>query len=55
MTDLTHYEFTVYENLFQLSTVAVSAPWSIVSQNVRGNEIVRPVWVHSLTTYHSHL
>ena len=55
MTDLIHYEFTVYENLFELSTVAVSAPWSIVYQNVRGNEIVCPVWVHSLTTYHSHL
>lgn len=36
MTDLTHYGFTVYENL-------ASAPWSIVSQNVSGNEIVRSV------------
>ena len=43
MTDMTHYEFALYENLVERSTVAASAPWSIVSQNVSGNEIVRLV------------
>ena len=42
MTELTHYEFTVYENLFELSTVAVSAPWSIVSQNVGETRLCVP-------------